>query len=178
MSNMDVISGADLARHCDCHHHCHPEPPHFPHCDYPPYPPVYWGVPFPFYPPKPDNCPPPNGDDTCPDCNPDGEGKKNATEAQICKLSRKAATLNKMLSNLNTKKKDVIIKIGDASFNFANIDTDFEGWIDDSYAATVQKIIEHQRALIQAEIKKLAEALDDDDTSNSSTDAAIGGTTG
>ena len=66
-----------------------------------------------------------------------------------------------MLTNLEEKKKDVIIKVGDTSFNFGNIDAEIEEWEDGTYAATVKKILEHQRAAIQAEIKKLADELDD-----------------
>jgi hypothetical protein len=109
----------------------------------------------PYWPP----CPPPPPE-------PEPDPKKNSIEAQICKLSKKAAALNRMLDNLDNKKKDVIIKIGDTSFDFGNIDSEFEGWEDGSYAATVKTIIEHQRGLIQAEIKKLADELDDEATEN------------
>lgn len=127
-------------------------PPPFP--PVPPCPPP--GYPFPpYWPPFP----PFDPDD-------DPDTKQDSKEAQICKLSRKAAALNRMLTNLDTKKKDVIIKVGDTSFNFGNIDASYEGWTDGSYAATVKTIIEHQRGLIQEEIKTLAEELDDSVQSN------------
>ena len=70
--------------------------------------------------------------------------------------------INRMLENLETKTKDVIIKVGDTSFNFGNIDAEIKDWTDGSYAATVKTILEHQRSLIQAQIKELADELDDD----------------
>ena len=73
-----------------------------------------------------------------------------------------------MLSKLEAleKKKDVIIKVGDTSFNFGNIDAEIKDWADGSYAATVQTILEHQRGLIQAQIKELADELDDEEENN------------
>lgn len=117
-------------------------PPDYPFPPVPPCPP-----PFPPFPPQPE---------------PEPEPGKNSKEAQICKLSKKAAMINRMLENLETKKKDVIIKVGDTSFNFGNIDAEIKDWADGSYAATVKTILEHQRGLIQAQIKELADELDDD----------------
>lgn len=113
-----------------------------------------------------------------PEPEPEIEVKKSSTEGQICKLSKKAAALNRLLANMTDKKKDVIIKIGDTSFNFGNIDAEFAGWVegdDKSYAATVKKIIEHQRALVMAEIKELADALDDEAEETSNVEGAITG---
>ena len=124
---------------------CPPFPPMPPDYPYPPYPPCPPPPPFPPFPPQPEP-----------------EPEKNSKEAQICKLSKKAAMINRMLENLETKKKDVIIKVGDTSFNFGNIDAEIKDWADESYAATVKTILEHQRSLIQAQIKELADELDDD----------------
>lgn len=129
---------------------CPPFPPMPPDYPYPPCPPCP-PPPFPPFPPFP------------PQPGPEPEPGKSSKEAQICKLSKKAAMINRMLENLETKKKDVIIKVGDTSFNFGNIDAEIKDWADGSYAATVKTILEHQRSLIQAQIKELADELDDDE---------------
>jgi len=46
--------------------------------------------------------------------------KKSSVEAQICKLSKKAAAIKKMIENFVEKNKNAIIKIGDASYNFGS----------------------------------------------------------
>ena len=162
MPNVDKPQNSDMylypdysKKECKCKDNgmywgpvCPPFPPMPPDYPYPPFPPF---PPFPPVPPVPP-CPP----------EPEPEPGKNSKEAQICKLSKKAAMINRMLENLETKKKDVIIKVGDTSFNFGNIDTEVTDWADGSYAATVKTILEHQRGLIQAEIKKLADELDDE----------------
>lgn len=114
--------------------------------------------PMPFYPPYPapfpvPPCPPPFP--PIPD-----DPKEGSVSQQICKLSRKANIITKMLENLETKKKDVIITIGGVSYNFGNIDLDLgEGWTDGSYAATVKKILEYELGLIKTKIAELAEEL-------------------
>lgn len=137
-----------------------------PPCQCPPFPP-----PPPFYPPLPP-CPVPP---PAPQPEPEPEPKKNSTEGQICKLSKKAAVINRMIDNLNNKKKDVIIKIGDASYNFGNIDTEITGWADGSYAATILPILQDQLSRIQAEIKKLADELDDTEEAVAGVETAITG---
>ena len=162
MPNVDCVHNSDLAMYGnegkkkDCHCNdgiywgptCPPFPPMPPDYPCPPFPP-----PFPPFPPCPPHPFPPE---------PEPEPKKNSIEAQICKLSKKCAMINRMLDNLEAKKKDVVIKVGDTSFNFGNIDAEIKDWTDGSYAATVKTILEHQRGLIQAEIKELAEQLDDE----------------
>lgn len=171
MPNLDCVHNSDLAAYeagkgdCNCNHNglywgpaCPPFPPPPPDYPFPPFPPC---------PPHPHPCPDPDVDP---------EPKKNSIEGQICKLSKKAAAINRMLDNLENKKKDVIIKIGDTSFNFGNIDAEYKDWADTSYAATVKTILEHQRGLIQAEIKRLAEELDEEvDTTAGGTEGAITG---
>lgn len=82
--------------HCDCHHH-HPVPPP------PPYPYPY---PFPAYPyppmPKPEDVP----------------TKVPSVENELCKLSKKASIIVRMINNFETNKKDAIVKIGEVSYNF------------------------------------------------------------
>lgn len=121
---------------------CPPPMPPMPPWPYPPYPP---------YPVPP--CPPP-----FPPIDPDTD--KGSTSQQICKLSRKANIITKMIENLETKKKDVIITIGGVSYNFGNVNLDLgEGWPDGSYAATVKKILEYELGLIKTKIAELAEEL-------------------
>lgn len=158
MPNVDVVHNADLAnlipsqKDCSCHREGYywgpPIPPLPPIPPVPP-PPDYPFPPFPPYPYPP-----------CPSTPDDSDVKKNSLEGQICKLSKKAATINKMIDNLDNKKKDIIIKVGDVSFNFGNVDAEIEDWEDGNYADTVRKILVHQRAAIQTEIKKLADELD------------------
>ena len=177
MPNADLVYNSDLAAcecgassasasdagqkpGCGCQNGVYwmppPPPPDFP----PPYPPV------PPYPP-PYPYPP------CP-C-PDPEPKKKSIEGQICKLSKKAAVITKMIENLETKKKDVIIKIGDSSYNFGNIDLEVEGWDDGSYAATVQKILEKELALIKAKIAELAAEIGEEADQIGGTESTVAG---
>lgn len=115
----------------------------------PPPPPMPW--PYPPYPIPP--CPPPFP--PIPD-----EPKEGSVSQQICKLSRKANIITKMLENLETKKKDVIITVGGVSYNFGNIDLDLgEGWADGSYAATVKRVLEYELGLIKTKIAELAEEI-------------------
>lgn len=74
-----------------------------------------------------------------------------------------------MIDNLNKKKRDVIIKVGDASYNFGNISIDVEKLSEKlatieseskNYAEIVNDMLEAERALIQDEIKELAGKLE------------------
>lgn len=74
-----------------------------------------------------------------------------------------------MIDNLNKKKRDVIIKVGDASYNFGNISIDVEKLSEKlatieseskNYAEIVNDMLEAERALIQDEIKDLAGKLE------------------
>lgn len=153
--NADNQNGLYWGPQCPCPPLPPVIPPHYP---YPPLPPC----PVPPLPPAPQPEPEP-------------EPKKSSIEGQICKLSKKAAVINRMIDNLNEKKKDVIIKIGDASYDFGNIDAEISGWADGSYAATILPILEYQRSLIQAQIKSLADQLDDEVEAGGGTETAITG---
>ena len=159
MPNVDLVHNSDLSiyQNCGKKKDCHCDDGMYwgPVC--PPFPPMPPDYPYPPCPPFPPPFPPPPFPPE-----PEPEPKKNSKEAEICKLSKKAAMINRMLDNLETKKKDVIIKVGDTSFNFGNIDAEIKDWADGSYAATVKTILEHQRTLIQAKIKELADGLDDE----------------
>lgn len=104
---------------------------------------------------------------------PDIEPAKGSVEAQICKLSKKASTISKMIENLEERKKDVIIKVGEVSYNFGNIDLEIQDWDDGSYAATVKKILDFELAAIKAKIAQLAAEIGDEATS--STDGPVAG---
>lgn len=136
---------------------------------YPWCPPSPVPVPPPYYPPKPwpPYPPMPRPDD------PDVEPAKGSVEAQICKLSKKASTISKMLENLEEKKKDVIIKVGEVSYNFGNIDLEITDWDKGSYAATVQTILEFELNAIKTKIAALAAEIGDEATS--STDGPVAG---
>lgn len=128
---------------------CKPEPgyPWFvPPCPVPVPPPM----PYP-YPPYPHPTPVPT---------PDVEPEKDSASQQICKLSRKASVITKMLNAIDTQKKDVFIATGGLTYNFGNIDLDLgEGWPDGSYAATVKRILNYELSLIKTKIAELAEEI-------------------
>ena len=160
MPNADNIYNSDICCYpeynkkedCHCHDGMYWGPP------VPPPPPPY----IPPVPPMPPDYPyPPRPIPPCPCPCPDEDVKKNSIEGQICKLSKKASTINKMLKNLEDRKKDVFIKIGEVSYNFGNIDAEVADWDDGNYAGTVKRILENERSVIQAEIKTLADELDD-----------------
>ena len=141
----------------------------YPYCPVPPlppFPPYPVPVPPPFYPPCPHPFPP----------EPDPEPEKGSVSQQICKLSRKANVITKMLENLEQKKKDVIISVGGLSYNFGNIDLDLgEGWPDGSYAATVKTILEYELNLIKTKIAELAEELGDEADVTAGIEGTVGG---
>lgn len=173
MPQIDCVHNSDLAIYGQNGQQVPPVNPnpsglvYGPACPCPPFPP-----PPPYYPLPP--CPVPPLP-PAPQPEPEPEPKKNSIEGQICKLSKKAAVINRMIDNLNNKKKDVIIKIGDASYNFGNIDTEITGWADGSYAATILPILQDQLSRIQAEIKKLADELDDTEEAVAGVETAITG---
>ena len=177
MPNADLIHNADLAvrgccgdninmaatdtsgKTCECGKGIYWMPPPCP----PDYPPPYPVIP-PYPPPVPCPCP-----------IPEPEPKRKSTEGKICKLSKKAAIVTRMIENLETKKKDVIIKIGDSSYNFGNIDLEVDGWDDGSYAATVQKILEKELALIKAKIAELAAEIGEEADQIAGTESTVAG---
>ena len=81
---------------CNCDNSIWLVPPPPRPLDYPPYPPFP-----PYVPPVPPI-----------------EPKSTSKEAQICKLSKKSATIKKLIENYTEKNKDVIFKIGGVSYNF------------------------------------------------------------
>ena len=136
----------------------------------------YWIPPVPMdYPPPPFPCPP--CPPPCPphhhhhhdcgcNCGEEILVSKKSTEGQICKLSKQAAIVNRMIENLD-KKKDAIIKVGDVSYNFGNIDLEVDSWKatselsgKDGYADTVMEMCKKELALIKEKISELAEQLD------------------
>lgn len=135
-------------------------------------------IPPPPMPVQPPCCPPPYPYPPYPNppFDPDVEPDKGSTSQKICKLSRKANIITKMLENLETKKKDVIINIGGVSYNFGNIDLDLgDGWLDGSYAATVKRMLEYELSLIKTKIAELAEEIGEEAAES---DSGIEGTVG
>ena len=88
--------------------------------------------------------------------------KKSSIEAQICKLSKKAAAIKKMIDNFTNKNKDAIIKIGEASYNFGSyvvIGKDGEGQKteeDSAYGKKILAILNEELAAIKSKMQELA----------------------
>lgn len=123
----------------------YPPPPFPPYPPYPPFPP-----PPPPFPPKPEPLP------------------QQSVEAQICKLSRKAAAIKAMIEGFKDKNKDCIWKIGGTSYNFGTYQKVYEEngetvKEDTVYGPTILSILNQELAAIQAKIKELAEEIDDEE---------------
>lgn len=174
----DVLMNADIAMYpdgycfpsgkdnqddkkCDCGEKmwCIPPRPPKP-IDYPPYPPF------------------------CYPCVPPVEPtplKTSSVEAQICKLSKKAAAIKKMIDNFTNKNKDAIIKIGEASYNFGSYvvigkDEHGEKTEEDSvYGKSILEILNEELAAIKAKMQELATQLDEEDETSviSSTEKTV-----
>lgn len=107
--------------------------------------------------------------------------KESSVEAQICKLSKKAAAIKKMISNFTDKNKDAIIKIGETSYNFGSyvvISKDESGQKseqDSAYGKTILGILNDELAAIKAKMQELATQLDEEDeiTIASSTEKTV-----
>lgn len=95
--------------------------------------------------------------------------KKKSIEAQICKLSKKAAAIKRMIENFSEKNKDAIIKIGDASYNFGSYktiskDESGEKVEEDSvYGERILAILTDELAAIKEKLQELAAELDEED---------------
>ena len=162
----DIVPNASIAcppeNKCGCGAHPKPEHHHH-HHDCPP----YWMPPPPpmEYPYPP--CPP----SYYPYCQPSEEVKikKTSIEAQICKLSKKAAVIKEMITSFVDKNKDAIIKIDGVSYNFGGykLITTGEGGSkteeDSVYGDTILKILQDELAAIKAKMKELTEELDSND---------------
>lgn len=100
--------------------------------------------------------------------------KKSSVEAQICKLSKKAAAIKKMIENFTEKNKDAIIKIGDASYNFGSyvtITKDENGQKveeESVYGETILTILTDELAAIKEKMQELAAELDEEEIPSTS----------
>ena len=158
----DLIYASDLAPlecqpECDCehhHHHPHPCPPPPPPYPYP-YPPYAWLVP----PPPPAGYPfPPRPDDDDGQIDPDAKPSK--VEKQICKLSRKAATLRTLIENLQDKNKDCIIKSGVVSYNLGPFKVkEDEEMVEVEAIGTIINILKTELEKVKEEIKELSDEI-------------------
>ena len=97
---------------------------------------------------------------------------KASVEAQICKLSKKAAAIKAMIENFKDKNKDCIWKIGGTSYNFGCYQKIYEDdgqevKEDTVYGPTILDILNQELLAIQAKIKELAEEIDDDEVETS-----------
>ncbi len=85
-------------------------------------------------------------------------------EAKIAKLSKKSATLRKMIENLIKKNKSVIISIGSVSYNFGTY-LNKEGE-ETEYGEKILEILQSELAAVKEEIINLTnelEAVDETD---------------
>lgn len=144
-------SGGENMENKNCECGCKPEQGWVP---VPPAPVVPCPPPGPWYPPYPP-CP-------CPQPTPDPEPPKGSVAQQICKLSRKANTIDKMIDKINVNKKDVVLSVGGLTYNIGNVEADVEGWTDGAYADTIVRILQFELDRIKLEIAELAEQLGDD----------------
>lgn len=131
----------------------------------------YWGPPSCYPPPMPYSYPPPPPmppKQSCECQNGEISVSKKSIEGQICKFSKQAAVINRMIENLEKKKKDVIIKVGDTSYNFGNVDLEVKTWKaveetgKEGYADTVLEMCKTELNLIKEKISGLAEQLDEE----------------
>lgn len=127
-----------------------------------------------YCPPQPPVCPPPYWP-PYPWSDQPAQVKKTSTEAQICKLSRKAATIKELISKFVDKNKPAIIKIDNVSYNFGTYKTitttdGVQSEEDSAYGETILGILQDELAAIKAKMKELTDELDaeDDDTTTSS----------
>lgn len=138
----DSVANKDNVKNdcnCNCDHEqfypqgywCPPMPPH--DCSRPPYPD------FPY----------------CPPVNPN----VGSTEAQIAKLSKKAATIRKMIHSLVNCNKPIIISVGrGTSYNFGGyLDSEQE---ETEYGKAILDMLESELEAIKDKIKELTEELD------------------
>lgn len=146
-------SGGENMENKNCECGCKPEQGWMP---VPPVPPVVPcpipPAPWPPYPPYP----------IPPAPTPDPEPPKGSVAQQICKLSRKANTIDKMIDKINVNKKDVVLSVGGLTYNIGNVEADVEGWTDGAYADTIVRILQFELDRIKLEIAELAEQLGDD----------------
>lgn len=121
-----------------------PRPP------FPPYPP---------FPPHPHYCPPDYPPyPYCPPVNPG----ISSIEGQIAKLSKKSATIRKMIDGLVNKKKSMIISTGpSASYNFG-VYLNAEGE-ETEYGASVLEILQAELEAIKEKIIELTGELEVED---------------
>ena len=101
--------------------------------------------------------------------------KKSSIEAQICKLSKKAAAIKKMIDNFTNKNKDAIIKIGEASYNFGSYVVIGKDEEDSVYGKKILGILNEELAAIKSKMQELATQLDEEDETSiiSSTEKTV-----
>lgn len=162
----DLVYNSDLTDYGDGKKgHPHPHPP-YPPCPPPP-PPPHPEPPYPYppvaylVPPPPPWYPRPDDDDDKPDVGP--SVKPNATEKQICKLSRKAAAVRALIENIEDKNKPVIIKSSAVSYNMGSFKTkdpeDPSIIIENENIDTIINILKAELEKIKEEIKELSDEL-------------------
>lgn len=142
---------------CGCQPTDRPEMP-----GYPPMPPHGCYPPYPF--PCPDYPYP------CPPVNP-GVG---SIEARIAKLSKKSATIRKMIDNLINKNKSIVINIGcGASYNFGTY-LNGEG-SETEYGTAVLEMLQAELEAIKAKIVELTAELEVEDESTGGVEGTVVG---
>lgn len=119
--------------------------------------------PPPPYPPQGNWCPPPPPPYPYPPtgCDCDCGVSVGSLEAQISKLSKKSATIRKMIDNLINRNKGIVISIGCSSYNFGTY-TDKEGNETD-YGKAVLEMLQTELEAIKAKIVELTGELEVED---------------
>lgn len=164
MPKADVVKNADISKipyggdsmadttstNCNCQDTAN--------TGYAPYP-GYWC-------PPPPNCPPPY-----PYPAPVGTSV-GSTEAQIAKLSKKSATIRKMIDSLVNKNKSIIISVGPgASYNFGTyLNSESE---ETDYGKSVLEILQAELEAIKAKIVELTAELEVEDSTTGEIESTV-----
>lgn len=120
---------------------------------------------FPLYPPYPywPPCPPPPHPHPHPDDDDDQDVKPGAVEKQICKKSREAATICKIIENLEEKNKSLIVKSGGVSYALGTLKypdpEDSESTLTDESIETIIGILKAKLEIVKDEIRELSEQI-------------------
>lgn len=155
MPNIDCVHGSDLG----IYSHIPPIPPVIPPPPPPPLPHCgEYPMPFPYGYPYVFPCP----ENTWVTPEEVAKVKDNSTESKICKLSKKSATITKMISALEDKNKDIILRVGDSTYNFGAYKQESNGNLEITETGeSIMAILRKELTSIKEEISDLAAQLGD-----------------
>lgn len=90
--------------------------------------------------------------------------KQSTVEKQICKLSKKAATLRTLIENINEKNKSVIVKSGAVSYNLGEFktkdSTDPDITNEDESIESIIEILKTKLDAVKSKIKELSDEIE------------------